>query len=89
MEVGEFEFEGTCRLCHGPRAVAAGMAPDLRASGVVLSAAAFERVVRQGERAHRGMPPYADLTDEQLESIRHYIRWLADNPTSNASGQGG
>ncbi len=79
LQVGGFEFETTCGLCHGPRAVAAGMAPDLRASAVVLSADAFERVVRQGERADRGMPPYPDLTDAQLESIRHYIRYVAEN----------
>jgi quinohemoprotein ethanol dehydrogenase len=68
------EFEGTCSRCHGPRVISAGMAPDLRASAVVASAAVFEDIVRGGSRAEQGMPRYTRLTDNQLESLRHYIR---------------
>jgi quinohemoprotein ethanol dehydrogenase len=67
-----------CFACHGPGAIAAGMAPDLRASYVVTSAAQFARVVRNGTRAVGGMPAYADMTDEELTALQHYIRQQAD-----------
>ena len=53
-------------------------APDLRASGVPLLREAFENVVRNGALSDNGMPIYRDLTDEQLESLRHYIRSQAE-----------
>jgi len=69
---------GRCRACHGPGAVAAGMAPDLRASAVVTLAQPFARIVRGGTRANRGMPQYADITDQELTALQHYIRERAD-----------
>jgi quinohemoprotein ethanol dehydrogenase len=65
---------GICSACHGPAAVAAGMAPDLRASPAVVSTETFARIVRDGTRANRGMPRYADFTDQQLRALQHYIR---------------
>jgi quinohemoprotein ethanol dehydrogenase len=65
-------------MCHGGGAIAAGIAPDLRASGVPLLREAFENVVRNGALSDNGMPIYRDLTDEQLESLRHYIRSRAE-----------
>jgi quinohemoprotein ethanol dehydrogenase len=65
-----------CQLCHGPGAVAGGTAPDLRASQVPLNAAAFASAVRTGIEA-RGMPAFAELTDRELEALRHYIRYRA------------
>ena len=69
---------GRCGACHGPGAVSAGMAPDLRASAVVTSADGFARVVRDGTRANRGMPAYGEMTDQQLVALRHYIRQQAE-----------
>ncbi len=63
-----------CQLCHGPGVVAGGNAPDLRASAIPLTFAGFEQVVRQGALEHKGMPKFAELSDTQLEQIRHYIR---------------
>jgi hypothetical protein len=54
------------------------MAPDLRASTVVPTFDAFAQVVRGGVRAIRGMPQYADLTDDHLRALQHYIRAQAD-----------
>lgn len=73
-ESGALDYESICSACHGGVAIAAGMAPDLRASGVILSADAFEQVVRGGTLKSRGMPPFADFSDADLNSIRHYIR---------------
>jgi quinohemoprotein ethanol dehydrogenase len=67
-----------CAGCHGPGAVAAGMAPDLRASFVVTSAEQFARLLRSGARASRGMPAYADISDQELTALQHFIRERAE-----------
>ena len=74
---GALEFGGVCSACHGGGAVSSGMAPDLRASGLVLAAGAFANIVRDG-RTERGMPDYPELTDQQLTALRHYIRQQAE-----------
>ncbi len=42
--------------------VSGGIAPDLRASPVLLSSEAFAHVVRDGGLAPRGMPPFPEFT---------------------------
>ena len=82
---GEFEIDPAavalgieqytrCLLCHGPGAVAGGTAPDLRASTIPLSKVDFAAVVRDGRLESRGMPKFPELTDRELEALRHYIR---------------
>ena len=51
---GGREFNGTCSMCHGGGAIAAGIAPDLRASGIPLLREAFENVVRNGALSDNG-----------------------------------
>jgi quinohemoprotein ethanol dehydrogenase len=63
-----------CIFCHGFDAISGGIAPDLRASSVVLSQDAFAEVVRAGAKRPRGMPSFGNLSDEQLLALRHYIR---------------
>jgi quinohemoprotein ethanol dehydrogenase len=70
-------FGRNCAICHGGGAVANAMAPDLRASGVPLDFTAFAAVVREGSLANRAMPAFAELADEELDAIRHYIRAVA------------
>ena len=70
---GEREYP-RCVLCHGMALVAGGIAPDLRASPVVLSPEAFAHVVHDGGLLARGMPQFAELTPEQLDDLRHFIR---------------
>jgi quinohemoprotein ethanol dehydrogenase len=65
---------GKCSGCHGPGLLAAGMAPDLKASAIALNLDLFRLVVQKGERLNMGMPAYPDLTDEQLLSLMHWIR---------------
>ena len=62
-----------CLICHGTGVVAGGFAPDLRASGVPLSADAFAAVMAGGLAA-RGMPPFPELTAQDQTALRHYIR---------------
>jgi quinohemoprotein ethanol dehydrogenase len=71
-------IEGICWYCHGWGAVSGGGAPDLRASAAVLDRQVFDRVVRGGVLTHMGMPAFADLTDRELEALRHYVRREAE-----------
>ena len=73
-----------CAICHGGGAVANAMAPDLRASGVPLNSAEFADVVREGARRHRAMPPFAELDDEELDAIRHYVRAVSHRDADRA-----
>jgi quinohemoprotein ethanol dehydrogenase len=74
---GDSEY-GRCVICHGPGAISAGMAPDLRASQVIGASTAFEAIVRDGSLKPSGMPRYAHLTDVQLLALRNYIRQQAE-----------
>jgi quinohemoprotein ethanol dehydrogenase len=65
-----------CAWCHGANVIAGGMAPDLRASAVPLTAAAFATVVKGGLET-RGMPKFGEATDHDLEALRHFIRQQA------------
>jgi quinohemoprotein ethanol dehydrogenase len=61
-------------LCHGTALIAGGNAPDLRASPVLLSAESFAAIVRDGALVSRGMPRFAELSNSQLDSLRHFVR---------------
>jgi quinohemoprotein ethanol dehydrogenase len=76
VEQGALEF-GACLACHGLDALAAGMAPDLRASPIPLDKAGFAAVVRDGSLVAGGMPAHPHLEDAQLEALQHYIRQRA------------
>jgi quinohemoprotein ethanol dehydrogenase len=81
---------GNCTLCHGSAVVGGGVAPDLRASPVPLSAEAFNHIVRDGSLVARGMPKFAELDDAQLDALRHYFRQRArDSIRLQAAGQTG
>jgi quinohemoprotein ethanol dehydrogenase len=71
---GGILFAERCIVCHGLGAVAAGYAPDLRASPSALDAAAFAEVVQNDSLEIRGMPRYEELADAELETLRHYLR---------------
>ncbi|MGB5169932.1 MAG: PQQ-dependent dehydrogenase, methanol/ethanol family [Eudoraea sp.] len=88
LEAPEFEVDtakaafgaqlyGLCQGCHGGGVLAAGMAPDLRASQIALNKEAFTAVVRGGTNVAAGMPAHPDLTDEQLDALQHFIRQRA------------
>ncbi|RVQ64734.1 PQQ-dependent dehydrogenase, methanol/ethanol family [Croceicoccus ponticola] len=71
---GEGLFNGRCAVCHGTGAIGGGTAPDLRTSGVPVDPATFASVVRDGLLVPNGMPQFGEFTDEQLSSLRQYIR---------------
>lgn len=63
--------------CHGMQALAAGSSPNLRTSPVILDAATFRAVVKEGALMPAGMPMFPELDDATLEAIRHYLRLRA------------
>ncbi len=76
ITAGRELFGRNCAGCHGnaDRAVV----PDLRRSGFIRDAAAFETVVRGGALEKRGMPSWDDLlTSAQVEQIRSHLVSLA------------
>ena len=76
MKLGAQTY-ANCVLCHGMGVVGGGIAPDLRASPVPLSAEAFTHIVRDGSLLARGMPKFAELSDAQLDGMRHFLRQKA------------
>jgi quinohemoprotein ethanol dehydrogenase len=71
---GEIGFSGRCFTCHGGAAIAGGMAPDLRASPLILSSDGFRAVVQGGALLNNGMPQFEEMAPAELENIRQYLR---------------
>lgn len=78
---------GGCIVCHGFDAVAGGSAPDLRYSPIITSKETFHSIVRDGVLVSRGMPKFDQLTEENTESIRQYLRSLAQGLASAGESQ--
>ena len=57
--------------------MAGGAAPDLRKSQIPLDADAFNAVVRGGALMERGMGKFDNLSDAEMDGLRHYIRQRA------------
>ncbi len=65
-------FGRNCAGCHSNADRAP--VPDLRRSGIVREAAAFQSVVRGGALEKRGMPSWEDLlTEQQVDQIRAHV----------------
>jgi len=75
VQAGAMDFaSNACLVCHGMNAIGGGSAPDLRFSPMIVDAATFRAVVKEGALKPAGMPPFPQLTDAQVESIRYYLR---------------
>ena len=73
--LGQPLFTGNCASCHGLDTISAGApAPDLRESGIALDSDSLWQVVHDGILLKRGMPPFANLTREQVNQIHAFIR---------------
>jgi quinohemoprotein ethanol dehydrogenase len=67
-----------CAFCHGVYAVSGGAAPDLRASQIPADPKAFAAVVRGGALVPNSMPRFDELTPDEVEALRHFIRQQAE-----------
>ena len=72
-------------LGMGAGMMAGGAAPDLRKSAVPLDAETFKSVVHDGALMARGMGAFEQLSDADLEGLRHYIRQRARETAPKAN----
>ncbi|HYE50729.1 MAG TPA: c-type cytochrome, partial [Azospirillaceae bacterium] len=87
--VGAPIYNSSCVICHGAGMVSGGAAPDLRKAGVPLDAESFTSIVHGGALMERGMPRFEQLTDAELEGLRHYIRQRARESLAAAAAPAG
>jgi quinohemoprotein ethanol dehydrogenase len=74
-ERGFAQFHTACAVCHGMEAIGGGgAAPDLRVAAPPRDQASFETIVRGGALVSQGMPQFEDLSADDVEAIRQYIR---------------
>ena len=91
-DTGAAVYGRRCVVCHGLDVMAAGIAPDLRASPIVQDEAAFNAVVREGVLVPNGMPRFEELTDAEMAGLRQFLRtvgrdWAEGRP-NRWKGQG-
>ncbi|WP_374413981.1 PQQ-dependent dehydrogenase, methanol/ethanol family [Novosphingobium colocasiae] len=71
---GRHLYERDCWVCHGPGAISSGVVPDLRRSGALTSAEAWQAVVIDGALKDRGMVSFAKyLSKQDAEDLRAYV----------------
>jgi quinohemoprotein ethanol dehydrogenase len=71
---GQTTYERVCSGCHGPRAISATTAPDLRFSPALHSIQRWRAIVVSGLLKDRGMPSFDTvLQDGEAEAILAYI----------------
>ena len=67
-------YQDICMGCHGLNAVSGLLIPDLRGSAIIHTADGWNKVVREGLLAERGMPDLSrHISVEQSEAIRAYV----------------
>ncbi len=88
VSAGAGVFMMHCAGCHGKNLVASGApGPDLRESQLALDPNAIWQVAHDGALAQQGMPPFPELTREQVRQIHAYIRAGARAALSGKSAQ--
>ena len=63
-----------CAVCHGPGAVGSTILPDLRRSGALENAAAWQSIVHDGMLQDNGMASFeGSLSKAQIDAVREWI----------------
>lgn len=63
-----------CAACHGDNGESGGVLPDLRWSGALHNADAFDRVVGKGALSAYGMAAFQQsMSTEQIEAVRQFL----------------
>lgn len=71
---GGRHFGRYCGVCHGDAAYGSTVLPDLRRSGLIGDAKAWQLVVHDGVLKDNGMVGFRKvLSAEQIEATRHYV----------------
>ena len=75
---GGLVYNTRCVVCHGGGVAAAGVAPELRSSGAILSQQALDTILHDGALVSQGMPRFEELTDQERSDVRQFLRAAAD-----------
>jgi quinohemoprotein ethanol dehydrogenase len=74
VALGAKAYARYCSVCHGDAAIAGGLNPDLRHSGMIRDAQSFQSIVIDGVLQHSGMVSFKSaLKPADSEAIRHYV----------------
>ena len=74
MTQGKALYHMYCSTCHGDSATGSGVLPDLRYSGLLKNAAAWDSTVLDGLRTDKGMVAFKDeITAADASRIREYV----------------
>jgi len=84
-EHGRELYARSCLYCHGAGMVSGGTAPDLRESPIALARESFVSVVKEGAKLPNGMPRFAELTDQDIDGLLHFIRKTARESKTTAT----
>lgn len=74
---GQTVYYQRCAVCHGVDVIAAGLAPDLRASPVPSDANTFNAIVSDGALVSQGMPSFGSIPEEDRAAVRQFLRTKA------------
>ena len=74
IALGKTRYDRYCAVCHAPAAVGSTVLPDLRRSGTLGNAQAWQAVVHDGILADNGMVSFStSMSAEEIEAIRAYV----------------
>jgi alcohol dehydrogenase (cytochrome c)/quinohemoprotein ethanol dehydrogenase len=74
IAAGANSYGRYCTVCHGDAAVAGGLTPDLRHSGLINTPEGFRAIVIDGALQHRGMVSFqTEVTPAMADEIRLYV----------------
>lgn len=74
IALGKEKYARYCAVCHAPGAVGSTVLPDLRRSGTLDNAQAWQAVVQEGILKDNGMASFAtSLTAQESDAIRAYV----------------
>ena len=79
LAAGGKHYARYCAVCHAPGAVGSTVLPDLRRSGTLSNATAWQQVVHGGALKDNGMASFADsLSKQEIDAIREYVIFRAN-----------
>jgi quinohemoprotein ethanol dehydrogenase len=74
LKAGMRLYHPYCSNCHGDAAISGSFIPDLTRSPALADAAAWKRIVLEGERVSRGMVNFSsELSATDVEAVRAYV----------------
>ncbi len=74
VAAGGERFGRYCGVCHGDAAIGGALVPDLRHSGVINDATAWQQIVHEGALKDAGMVSFAPvMSAPEIETVRQYV----------------